>query len=167
MLYRSQVKRLPCAGLRKRNHALWHLKLFSGRLPGSPVFLINLTYLRIPNEAKEWTLMSSQKHQVQVMKFYIITRDAALSQKELCKGTQLGMRNSVFGVPQLLRIPICHIDIDSFNYSSSKSVKDIEKVCIKCAAAFKALGPVWVLPCSWPRSISRSSFAKLVSCAAT
>ena len=68
--------------------------------------------------------------------------------KNYVKERNLGMRNSVFGVPQLLRIPICHIDIDNFNYSSSKSVKDIKKVCIKCAAAFKALGPVRVLPCS-------------------
>ena len=35
-----------------------------------------------------------------------------------------------------------------FQPSSSKSVKDIKKVLIKCAAAFKALGPVRVLPCS-------------------
>ena len=41
-----------------------------------------------------------------------------------------------------------YIYIDSFNRYSSKSVKDIKKVCIKCAAAFKALGPVRVLPCS-------------------
>ena len=59
------------------------------------------------------------------------------------------MRNSIFGVPQWLRIPICHIYIDSFNHTSSKSLKDIKKLLIKCAAAFKALGPVRVLPCSW------------------
>ena len=35
-----------------------------------------------------------------------------------------------------------YIYIDSFNHPSSKSVKDIIKVFIKCAAAFKALGPV-------------------------
>ena len=43
---------------------------------------------------------------------------------------------------------LSYIYIDSFNHSSSKSVKDIKKVLIKCAAAFKALGPVRVLPCS-------------------
>ena len=64
------------------------------------------------------------------------------------KESNLGMRNSVFGVPQGLRLPISHICIDSFNHSPSKSVKDMKKVCIKCAAAFKALGPVRVLPCS-------------------
>ena len=29
-----------------------------------------------------------------------------------------------------------YIYIDSFNHPSNKSVKDIKKVCIKCAAAF-------------------------------
>ena len=43
--------------------------IFSGRLPAAPVFSINLTYLRIPNETKESTLMSSRKRQVQVTKF--------------------------------------------------------------------------------------------------
>ena len=43
---------------------------------------------------------------------------------------------------------LSHIYIDSFNFSSSKSVKDTKKVLIKCAAAFKALGPVRGLPCS-------------------
>ena len=41
-----------------------------------------------------------------------------------------------------------YIHVNSFNHSSSKSVKGIKKVCIKCAAPFKALGPVLVLPCS-------------------
>ena len=36
---------------------------------------------------------------------------------------------------------LSYIYIDSFNHSFSKSVKDIKKVLIKCAAAFKALGP--------------------------
>ena len=41
MLYRSQVWRLVHAGLRKRNHVLWHLQLFSGRLPVKIVKTLN------------------------------------------------------------------------------------------------------------------------------
>ena len=33
MHYRSQALRLVYPGLRKRNHVLWHLELFLGRLP--------------------------------------------------------------------------------------------------------------------------------------
>ena len=45
------------------------LRTFFRSTVGSPVFSINLTYLRIPKEAKESMLMSSRKRQVQVMKF--------------------------------------------------------------------------------------------------
>ena len=41
MLYRSQVWRLVHAGFRKRNHVLWHLQLFSGRLPVKIVKTLN------------------------------------------------------------------------------------------------------------------------------
>ena len=41
MLYRSQAWRLVHAGLRKRNHILWHLQLFSGRLPVKIVKTLN------------------------------------------------------------------------------------------------------------------------------
>ena len=41
MLYRSQAWRLVHAGLRKRNHIFWHLKLFSGRLPVKIVKTLN------------------------------------------------------------------------------------------------------------------------------
>ena len=88
--------------------------------------------------------------------------------KKLCKGKQSGHAQFHFRSTTMIEnANLSYIYIDSFNHSSSKSVKDIKKVLIKCAAAFKALGPVRVLPCSWPRGISRSSFAKLVSCAAT
>ena len=65
------LKSSVCLALGSENETMLcdSYNFFSGRLPGSPVFSINLTYLRIPNEAKESTLMSSQKRQVQVMKF--------------------------------------------------------------------------------------------------
>ena len=93
---------------------------------------------------------------------------SCIIQKKLRENTQSGHAQFRFRSTTMIQnTNLSNIYIESFNYSSSKSVKDIKKVCIKCTAGFKALGPVQVLPCSWPRSILRSSFVKLVSCTAT